>query len=260
MTTRWHALELLTLTLLAAAAAAGLQWAGGPAGGAWGWTWDALNHHVYLGLIAEHPRWDRDVLAASYQSYQHPYLYWPVYRIAMLSGDGRVFAAAWTAAQAAMLLPPVWLASLHLLQRPGVPAWEAAALRALACFLAGLNGVVLLGLQPSSNDIMAALPMLWGVALHLGCPASDRRAAWAGALWGVSVSLKLSNGLMLPLLLFWAWHPARPHLRWRRALGVGLAALIGFALAWAPWGVQLWHATGNPFYPYFRSWLGGYGA
>ena len=123
-----------------------------------------------------------------------------------------------------------------------------------------MNGVVLLGLQPSSNDIMAALPMLWGVALHLGCPASDRRAAWASALWGVSVALKLSNGLMLPLLLFWAWHPARPHLRWRRALGVGLAALIGFALAWAPWGVQLLHATGNPFYPYFRSCLGGYGA
>lgn len=249
------ALELSLLTLLAAAAGAGLAAWSGP----WGWSWDALNHHVYLGYVAERPRWDLDVLAASYQSYQHPYLYWPVYRIAMLTGDGRLASQLWTAAQAALVLQPVWWCSLRLLDRPDLAAWEGPALRAVACLLAGLNGVVLLGLQPSSNDLLAAWPLLCGIAWHLGRPADERRACLAAGLFGVSVALKLSNGLALPLLAFWAWQPAAPHLPWRRALGVVVCALVGFGLVWAPWGWQLWGATGNPFYPYFRGWFGGFG-
>lgn len=41
-----------------------------------GISWDALNHHIYLGWTAGRPRFDLDFLAASYQSYQFPYLYW----------------------------------------------------------------------------------------------------------------------------------------------------------------------------------------
>ena len=68
--TRARATELLLLTLLATAGAAALALSQGQLA----WSWDALNHHIYLGLIAEHPRWDLDVIPASYQSYQYPYL------------------------------------------------------------------------------------------------------------------------------------------------------------------------------------------
>jgi hypothetical protein len=254
--TRAECLEVLLLTALAAAGGAVLTWFGGP----WGWTWDALNHHVYLGLIAESPRWSLDVLAASYQGYQHPYLYWPVYRIALMSGDGQWVAMAWTAAQAALVLPPIWFCARALLAAPQVGRWEMIGMRVAACFLAALNGVVLLGLQPSSNDLMAAWPLLCGTALHLSRPASIRFAGLAAMLWGASVALKWSNGLMLPVLLFWAWHPVRPHLQLRRCWTVACGAVIGFAVVWAPWGLQLWSVTGNPFYPYFRAWFGGYGA
>ena len=89
--------ELLLLTLLAALGASALAWQVGQ----WGWNWDAINHHIYLGLAAEQARWSLDVLAAGTQVYQYPYLYWPVYKIAQMSGSGLAAAIAWSAAQAA---------------------------------------------------------------------------------------------------------------------------------------------------------------
>ena len=57
--------------------------------GSIGLSWDALNHHVYLGWIASEPRFDRDFLAASYQSFQYPYLYWPFYKLYQSGLSGR---------------------------------------------------------------------------------------------------------------------------------------------------------------------------
>lgn len=254
--TRWLTLELIALTVLAAVGMAASTWFD-PTGG-WGWTWDALNHHVYLGLVAERPRWQLDVLAASYQSYQHPYLYWPVYRISMMAGDGQLAAALWTGTQAALVLPPTWFCARALINPSDASTLEVVGLRSLACLLALLNGVVLLGMTPSSNDLMAAWPLLCGIALHLNRPRSGRHACWAAAFWGASVALKWSNGLMLPLLLFWACSPLGWQPLWKRWLFVTVSALAGFGIVWAPWGVQLWEVSGNPFYPYFQGWFGGY--
>jgi hypothetical protein len=60
---RW---EQVLVVLASAAALAGIPIALGQIG----LSWDALNHHIYLGWMAEHPRFDRDFLAASYQAYQ----------------------------------------------------------------------------------------------------------------------------------------------------------------------------------------------
>lgn len=239
--------ELLLLTLLAALGGAALA----VQVGQWGWSWDALNHHVYLGFTAEQPRWSLDVLAASMQTYQYPYLYWPIYKIAQMSGSGLIAAVVWTASQAALMLPPVWLMAHRLIDSRALPAWEAAALRAAACLLAFLNGILLFGLGLSSNDLLASLPLLWAIALQLGKDRSDRLAAISAALWGVSTAFKWSNGLMLLVLLFWWWRVERPHLPWRRGLALAMGAALGFGLAWLPWGLQLWEARGNPFYPYF---------
>lgn len=250
---RWLAAELLLLTSLAAAAAAAVAWNAG----AWGWNWDALNHHVYLGLIAESPRWQLDVLAPNTQVYQFPYLYWPIYRISLLTGSGVHVAMAWAALQAALLLPPVWLLAHRLLQPQTGPAWEMALQRAAACALAGMNGVLVQGINMSSNDLLATVPLVWALALHLGAPASDRRAALCAALWGMSTAFKWSNGLMLPVLLVWWWRRDRPHWPLRRGLALAAGSAAGFALTYAPWGVQLWRVTGNPFFPYFQSLFGG---
>jgi hypothetical protein len=246
--------ELLVLTLLAALGASALAWQIGQ----WGWNWDAINHHVYLGLTAEQPRWSLDVLAAGTQVYQYPYLYWPVYKIAQMSGSGLAAAVGWSAAQAALLLPPVWLMAHRLIDTGAMARWEAALLRSGACVLAFLNAIVLHGLGMTSNDLLAALPLLWAVALQCGHSRSDKLALVCAALWGVSTAFKWSNGLMLPVLLFWWWQSERPHLPWRRGLALAAGAVLGFGLVYLPWGLQLWAVRGNPFYPFFRSIFPGH--
>ncbi|MDZ7592770.1 MAG: hypothetical protein U5L05_19270 [Rubrivivax sp.] len=249
--TRRLRVELLLLTVVAAIAAATLPLHAGSLG----WSWDALNHHIYLGLMAESPRFDRDVIAASYQSYQYPYLYWPVYRLSLLDGPGAVVGAGWAALQAALLLPPVWLISLRLL-----PVREQALIgmaeRVTACGLAFMSTVVLAGLETTANDLLAAVPLLWAFAVMAGEPNTDRHALVAAALWGVSAAFKLSNALFLPLLLLWWWMPGHGRASLRRGVSIGAGAVSGFGAAYAPWGCQLWTHMGNPFYPYFTSLLG----
>lgn len=244
--TRRLAAELLLLTIAAAAAAAALPLDAGY----FGWSWDALNHHIYLGLMAESPRFDRDVIAASYQSYQYPYLYWPVYRMSLLDAPGGVVGAGWAALQAALLLPPVWLMSLRVL-----PAREqaliATAERVTACALAFTSTIVVAGLETTASDLLAAVPLLWAFAVMAGEPSTDRRAFTAAVLWGVSAAFKLSNAIFLPLLLLWWWLAGCGQPSLRRGCLIAAGAIVGFGVMYAPWGWQLWKLTGNPFYPQF---------
>ena len=244
--------ELLGLTALAAGMSAAVILSAGE----WAWSWDALNHHVYLGLIAESPRWNLDVLAASVQGYQYPYLYWPVYRISTLPISGAQAGALWSALAAALILPPVWLASLHLLPAQG-SAVQAAFERIAACALAGSSIVVLAATGTTANDPMACLPLLWALAIMAAPKPNDRRAGVAAALWGVSLAFKWSNALAMPLLLLWWWQSERPHWCLRRGLQMAVAAAAGFAVAYGPWGWQLWRQTGNPLHPFFPWLFGG---
>jgi hypothetical protein len=248
--TRAHWVELAGLTALAALLAAALQWVGGQQG----WSWDALNHHVYLGLVAEQPRWHLDVMPASYQSYQYPYLYWPVYKLATLGLGAPAAATVWAAVQALALLPPLWLIALRLLPDTGavMPPWLE---RATGCLLGMLSLVILAALQTTANDLIAAVPLLWAIAVWMQPGQGLPSAAGGAALLGVSVAFKLSNGLYLPLLLLWWWRPGTLAEHARRAVVMAAAFSLGLALAYGPWGWQLMQNTGNPFYPYFGAWF-----
>jgi hypothetical protein len=250
--TRSLALELLVLTLLAAAGAAALPLAAGE----FAWSWDALNHHIYLGLTAEQSRWELDVIPASYQTYQYPYLYWPIYRLSLLDLSCAAVGALWSGGQAALLLPPVWWISWRLLPASGsaLPSWLE---RSLACALAFMSLVILSSLETTANDLLAAVPMLWALALWFHPDRSLGRCASAAALLGCAMAFKLSNALFLPLLLVWWWAPGEGlSTAWRRAVAMGLGVCLGFGLAYGPWGWQLWQHTGNPFYPFLSAYFG----
>lgn len=230
-----------------------------------GLSWDALNHHIYLGWSAEHPRFERDYLAAAYQAYQFPYLYWPFYKLAM-AGVGGVTAGVVLALLHAMAIPPVWMIARDCI--PGEDLF-AAGMRALAVGLAFLTGAVLSLFDSTSNDLMASIPLLWAYALALR-PFSARQARpqrWAaasGVLAGISVAFKLSNGfLVLAVPMLWVLAPGA----WRARLAslvVGCACVLaGFAAVYGYWGCQLWSHYGNPIYPLYdgrmellRDWLG----
>ncbi len=255
--------------LLLVIALAWLVLAAVPVGlGGIGLSWDALNHHMYLGWVADEPRFDRDLLAASYQSYQYPYLYWPAFKL-MQAGASGLVAGLVQVSLHATVVPALWL-----IARSGIPegGWYGTAMRTAAVML-GLSGQVFLSLMDTTaNDGLAAIPLVWSVALAL-VAMQDAEPSWlprrravacSGLLAGVSVAFKFSNGplaLLMPML----WIFCAPDLRGRFAQVVRGCAwtLAGFALAYGYWGWNLWLQFGNPLYPFYeglfiplRAWVG----
>ena len=225
-----------------------------------GLSWDALNHHIYLGWTADRPRFDRDYLAASYQSYQYPYLYWPVYKLATLGANGVVAGVVLT--QLHLTVAP----ALWKLSRSCIPGreWFDVLMRAVAVALAFMGGVVLSMLDSTSNDLLSAIPLVWAIALlveALARPTHSESAfrktvVLSGLLAGASVAFKLSNApiaILLPML--WAWRGTGGGGRLRTVLLGGIAGVLGFVVAYGYWGWLLWTNFGNPFYPFFDHWL-----
>ncbi len=225
--------------------------------GSLGLSWDALNHHFYLGWTALHPRFDLDLDAAHSQVYQYPYLYVPLYLLAAGGATGVQAGIALAALQALAAVPLALLARKLL---PGESAW-LMALRWFGVLLGLLSPVVLSQMDSTSNDLLASIPLVFTIALLVGHEPGRagwwRTAALAGALGGASVAFKLSNA---PMLLATAplWLLASPPglLNWlRTALLASTSAIAGHALVYAPWGWQLWKKFGNPFYPMFDGWF-----
>lgn len=221
-----------------------------------GLSWDALNHHIYLGWTAERPRFDRDFVAAGSQSYQFPYLYWPVYKLAVGGWSGAAAGAVLATLQV-LAVPPVWMLARACM--PGRTAFDVA-MRWLAVALAFLSGVVLSLFDASQNDLMASIPLVWSVALAMepvarpdvGARAAHRFVLLSGVCAGLAVAAKLSNGplaILLPGLWMLAVCGVRPRLI---AVAFGcIGTLAGFALAYGYWGMLLWEEFGNPVYPFY---------
>jgi hypothetical protein len=225
-----------------------------------GLSWDALNHHIYLGWTAQQPRLERDFVAAGYQSYQFPYLYWPVYKLA-LGGWSGAWAGAVLATLQVLAVPPVWMLARTCM--PGATVFDVL-MRLLAVALAFMTGVVLSIFDSTSNDLMAAIPLVWALALALR-PLGDpkpaparlhRLAMLSGACAGVAVAFKLSNGPLAVLFpALWAMHGSNVRARvYNVALG-SLAAMVGYVLVYGYWGALLWHYFGNPIYPFYDGWF-----
>lgn len=219
--------------------------------------WDALNHHIYLGWSAEQSRLTRDFWAASSQSYQYPYTYWPVYKMAVLGWSG-LWAGVVLSTINALLVPPVWiLARVCISGQAKFDVLMRVAAVAMGC----LTGVVLSLLDATQNDLPAAIPLVWAFALAVwplragAAPVSEFYAVvLAGLFAGVSVAIKLSSGplaILMPLL--WLSLPGPWEVRLRRIVLGSVMTLVGYVLAYAPWGWQLWHHFGNPVYPLFDS-------
>lgn len=227
--------------------------------GEMGISWDALNHQIYLGWTADAPRFHLDVLAATSQSYQYPYLYWPLYKMA-LGGFSGAQAALVIATLHLACVPALWLVARRCMPQPD---WFGAAMRTLAIVLAFASGLIVSLFQSTSNDMLAAIPLLWALAIAFPRPddaarggASTAAVLVSGLLGGVSVAVKFSNGplvLLLPVLWMMRAAPLRDRLR-RAAIGCA-AILAAFVVAYAPWGWQLWEVQGNPIYPFADGWF-----
>lgn len=227
-----------------------------------GLSWDALNHHIYLGWIVETPRFDRDFLAASSQSHQFPYLYWPVYKMAM-SGWSGVWVGTALATLHLIAVPPVWMLARMCMQ--GSTVFDVA-MRLLAVSMAFMSSVVFSQFTSTSNDLMAAAPLVWALALALE-PLNASRPGWltqrravvlSGFCAGAAVACKLSNGPLALIIMPALWLLANSGGLMTRLLNTllgGLATLAGYVLVYGYWGAQLWSHFGNPIYPFYDPWF-----
>lgn len=222
---------------------------------------DALNHHIYLGWTAQQHRLDLDFVAAGYQAYTFPYLYWPLYRMADAGWSGVAVGMTLAALQGVLVAPPVWLLARTCM--PGA-TWFDLAMRVLGVALAFLTGVALSVLDSTMNDLLAAAPLLWAVALAVQAmptAGSDGRPArWlvllSGLCAGAAVAAKLSNGPLAILMPGLWWLCGR---NWRtRVMAVALgcaATLLAFAALYGYWGWLLWRHFGNPIFPFHHHWF-----
>jgi hypothetical protein len=221
-----------------------------------GLSWDAFNHHIYLGWTAFSPRFDHDFLAASYQSYQYPVLYWPFFKLSQ-SGLSGAHAGAILASLNLLAVPPLWQIARACIAGD---SWYALFMRFAAIVLAFMTAVVLSLFDSTSNDLLAAAPLVWAVALAL-LPLGVDTGTWlkprtacvlSGLCAGMSVAFKLSNGPIAVLMpLVWVFVGQDGASRIKSVLLGGVACLAGYCLIYGYWGVQLWSHYGNPIYPFY---------
>lgn len=217
---------------------------------------DALNHHFYLGWMAHNQRLLLDFMPASYQSYQAPYLYWPLYQLASNGASG-LTAGIVLAILATAAIPPVWIISKWCI--PGDTGFDVL-MRLAAIILSFMSSIVLLQLTTTSNDLFAAIPLLWAIALAKDTSKADTppslRTALSGFLAGIAVAVKLSNAplaIVLPIVWFQGGHTLTRQAR-MLVLG-GLSMMSGFFAGYGYWGMLLWERFGNPIFPLYDHWF-----
>jgi len=225
-------------------------------------SWDALNHHMYLGWTAFSPRFDRDFVGAGYQAYQYPYLYWPAYKLAALGVSG-MWAGAVLNSLYVSVVPALWLLARACVPQAG---WEGTLLRVGAVILAFLAQLPLSLMDVTANDLLAGIPMVWAVALAIVAMEGPAPRGWftparlvslSGVAAGLAVAAKFSNGpigLLLPLL--WVLPRGSWMDRLRNVVRGGLWSIVAFLLAYGYWGWQLWDHFGNPMYPFYDYYFG----
>lgn len=226
-----------------------------------GLSWDGLNHQIYLGWVANKPRFDKDYMAASLQAYQFPYLYWPAYKLAVSGFDGRTAGIVLSTLHL-IAVPPVWMIARALMPEA---SHFGFFMRFSAVALAFMSAVPLKMFEATGNDLLAAAPFLWALALAMKTVAtpksemetsSTRNALLSGFLAGVAVACKLSNGplaLLLPLVFLFCNAPLIDRARW--VIFCAVSVLVGFTLSYGYWGYQLWVNFGNPLFPFYDGYF-----
>lgn len=222
-------------------------------------AWDLKNYHLYNAWAFLHGRLGTDIAAAGLQSYFNPLPDLPYFWLGsgLLASAPRVLAAyqgIWFGALAFVLLR---IALRYDEQAGRSPGWQTVA--AVGIGITGSMTWSQAGL--STNEVPLALLVLCGyfVAMPVAPGIDDlharhgRRVVIAGLLCGLAAGLKPTAIVYSPALAFAVWAATGFRLRGLRlAAGLGVAAFVGFVIAYGAWGVALDRLTGNPIFPMFN--------
>jgi len=213
-------------------------------------NWDLLHYHYYVAHSLVEGRFLQDYFPARADSYANPLGYLPFY-LMVSAGWHSVVVSVLLAAVHGANIGLLYLLSRRLFARR--PPRERAVLSALGAALGAASAVFWATVGTSFLDPLLAAPMLAAVLFLADAgPGAPRRAAMAGALFGVAAALKYSNAFFaLAGLALVATMPER-----RRALaGYAAAGAVASLLLAGPWMARLGGAFGNPFFPMLNGWF-----
>lgn len=227
-------------------------------------NWDLLNYHYYNPYAWMNNRVAIDIAPAQLQSFHSPFADLPYYHIV------RAGLPSWLGSSILGLPTAVALFFLGLIFRQLVPpaSHTQQPIYLIAVVVLGATGAAggpLVGTTMSEWHLVALfLAAIW-LILRSNLPeldSTDRNEkrrnvfAWitlAGLLGGLAVGLKLTAStyaIGLAVLVFML--PKQLWLRLQCVVCLGIGGLAGALIAYGPWGYELWHRFGNPFFPYFN--------
>lgn len=215
-------------------------------------SFDVVNHHLYLPYSLLSGRYATDLFAAGPQSYQNPLGYLPGYAL-VASGLPSWLVAIGLAALHA--LPAAW--ALH---RISVSIWgsgtESRRWRGLAMAMAWCAPIFLLVAGTTSNDPLGAGLVLVAIAAALDRRPPAPLLLLGGLSLGIAIAIKPTNGLfalsLMPVLLL---RLALGQLRWPHALAAAAAVAVGALAGLWHWSSWLWKTFGNPVFPLFNNYF-----
>lgn len=214
-------------------------------------NWDFFNYHGYASISVLHPRVGQDFFPAGYQGYLNPLPFLPFAWMREAGWHSMAIAAGLAIWQSLNVL------FLYLLCR--ATSIAARRPRATAAVLTLLGSATLvLGAQLGSTFVdPMTTPLVMGGLVLVTVRPSRRAAAWACALGGAAVALKLTNvpfalGLLSAVACTRTQRPGQA--AWWQHMAVSLAALVaGFVALYGYWGWLLYREFGSPFFPLFNN-------
>jgi hypothetical protein len=218
-------------------------------------NWDLLYYHLYAPYAYLHGRYLYDLGPAQSQGFLNPVADFLFYGLisSALNDAPRVVAFAMGAVHGinAVLILAITVQVL----RPAA-AWERRTLcgAALLMGVSGAGFVSLLG--TTTNDLINSIFVLGSLLCLLRVAAGEGGVrpgfAWAGLWAGVGVGLKYTAAIYLPGLALVALTAALRRRSLGGAMAFAAAALLGFLAVAGHHLFTLWHAFGNPLFPWLN--------
>lgn len=215
-------------------------------------SWDLRNYHFYNPYAWLQNRAGVDVAPAQLQSFLHPFADLPHYLMVKAGFPSWLIGCA--------LALPVAI-SLYFLARLSQAANEHAksicgVLAILLIAGTGASGFPVIGSTMSEWHVTALFMAALWITFKENRPPSFSTCLLAGLLGGFAVGLKLTGSVFAVAL--GAMYLTLPGLftqKLQQTIYLAIGGLVGFAIAFAPWGLTLWSRYHNPLFPFFNQWF-----